>query len=513
MAKSVRSAAKIRSYSRERNDSGYESNEETENYLEQIVTNHQQEQQFHVYPVLRGSRPTPIDHSNSPVSRLAQRSASMFTPKPRSQSSASQTLKPIIHRRSTIFDSTIGRLIGITGTPKIHNEDETYVSTTFRNENTSKFVIGTLWNTFALVNNLFLQRPRKRRNALSGESVLRPDQLAHLRQLYSLAERDQSSTTNLQSIINENLLDSSSTDNLYSIILDILESNKANRCNCYGTHHISSCIYYDHSLPYVTNNTSQIENILSDIQKLNKIKYQDAATQSFVEKPQRTFTHFKPTQLLSHVSTQYSPIGDKNIDVSTQTMENNLNNISIQHKPEEKPKSMNISTQIIEDNNIHNRKTSLINQLKQVISSSTPKEPLKIEQKLDKKPPSHTVRSLVSMFETTNQINFPSQHKSITNNSKVLTPPNAPLLNISTEQTHSPIVHDTIEQYANEIASTIVDNAVLTATTTTLYYNEQQHRRFSLYNNGGGHGKGLLFRSNTFVPSIQTEDNRRGILK
>jgi hypothetical protein len=189
VAKSVRSAAKIRSYSRERNDSGYESNEETENYLEQIVTNHQQEQQFHVYPVLHGSRP-------------AQRSASMFTQKSRSQSSTSQTLKPIIHRRSTIFDSTIGRLIGLTGAPRIDNEDETYVSTQFRNENTSKFVIGTLWNTFALVNNLFLQRPRKRRNAISGESTIQPDQLAHLQQLYSLAKRDQSSTTdNLQSII------------------------------------------------------------------------------------------------------------------------------------------------------------------------------------------------------------------------------------------------------------------------------------------------------------------------
>jgi hypothetical protein len=194
-------------------------------------------------------------------------------------------------------------------------------------------------------------------------------------------------------------------------------------------------------------------------------------------------------------------------------MENNLNNISIQHKPEEKSKSMNISTQIIEDNNIHNQKNSLINELKQVISSSTPKESIKIEQKLDKKAPSHTVRSLVSMFETTNQIIFPSQRKSITNNSKVLTPPNATLLNISTEETHSPIVHDTIEQYANEVASTIVDNAVLTAITTTLCYNEQQHTRFSLYNNGGGHGKGLLFRSNTFVPTIPTEENHRGILK
>jgi hypothetical protein len=450
------------------------------------------------------------------------------------------------------LNSSIGALIGLTGTPKLNNEDDTYVSTRFRNENTSKFVIGTLWNTFALVNNLFLQRPRKRRNALSGEVNLQADQLAHLQRLYSLAERDQADerpTTNLESIVAESLLESSSinpTNHLQSVISDILSSKKDAHCTCYGNHHIPSCIYYDHSLPYLPNsdNISQIEKILSDIQNSSKSSYQDAATQSYIEKPQRTFTHFKPTndistQLHNHASTQYSPIGDKNsistqfnsteipnnIDVSTQTIENNLNNISTKSNLDEISKPMNITTQsipkIIEDNHIHDRRSSLMNELKQVISSSSPKDTIKSKQNLDEKPPppppSHTVRSLVSMFETTNQSNLLFQRKPITNNSNVLTPPDSTLLDIVTEEAHASIVPDPIEQYANEIASNIVDNAVVTATTTTVCYDEQQERRFSFYNNGGGHGKSLLFRSNTFVPSTdiltqETEQHFRGIL-
>jgi hypothetical protein len=153
-----------------------------------------------------------------------------------------------------------------------------------------------------------------------------------------------------------------------------------------------------------------------------------------------------------------------------------------------------------------------MNELKQVLTSSTPKEQIIHEEKLERKsPPNHSVRSLVSMFETTttttNKPNLLFPRKSsvtlVTNNSNILTPPDSTVLNIGSEETHLSMVNDTLEQYANEIASTIVDHAVLTATTTTLYYNEQQQRRFSLYNNGGGYGKKLLFQSNTFVPSTE----------
>jgi hypothetical protein len=506
----------------------------------------------------------------------------------------SQTLKPIIRRHSTLYDSSIGTLIGLTGTPRLNHDDDTYVSTTFRNENTSKFVIGTLWNTFALVNNLFLQRPRKRRNALYGDNNIQADQLTRLQALYSLGERDQANELpiqNLQSIVTQALLEpqTNRTNHLQTIIFDILSSTKDHQCNCYGNHHVPSCIYYDHSLPYLrgsVSDTSYLEQICNDLLKSNKPHQKDASTQSYMEKPTRIFTHLKLTnnvatqsspilaltQLHYHVSTQYSPTEttknnistqmnsrkvDHDIDVSTQTNENNFHHVSTQFSPQgienndnmnrlsriipktnryddhiyvnlstqlsseelkdTKPKHMNtliqLNSNVIEDNNIHDQRNSLMNELKQVFTSSTRKEQITHEEKLERKsPPNQSVRSLVSKFETTTTTNKPNlifPRKSsvalVTNNSNILPSPDSTVLNIGSEETHLSMINDTLEQYANEIASTIVDHAVLTATTTTLNYNEpeQQQRRFSLYNNGGGHGKKLLFQSNTFVPSTE----------
>ncbi len=538
---------------RERNDSGYESNEDTDNYIEQIVNNYQQEE-FHVYPVLHESRSpnierrgTTIDdlitsNSRSNISqRYNQRSSSISSQKLRRQSSIgnSQTLKPILHRRSTLFDSSIGTLIRLTGTPKLNNNDNTYLSTTFRSENTSKFVIGTLWNTFALVNNLFLQRPTKRRNALSGETNIQSEQLTNLQRLYSLAKQDREkeySTNNLQSIITEALLEPQ-TKNLQSIVFDILSSNKKHHCNCYENHHIPSCIYYDHSLPYITrfnDKTSELEQIFEDMMKPNKRKYQDAATQSYVEKPSRTFTHLKST---NNVATQSSIRGSK-INISTQTIDYNKNNFNsnntdlIRLEPKinnpivnedistRKPSILNqLKPKPIENNNnnnIYDRRNSLMNELKQVLASSSSSKQEKIPEE-NKSLPNHTVRSLVSMFETTSTIknlNLLISQKPIINLSNVLTPPESTLLNISSEEIQSSSLNNTIEQYANDIASNILDNAVLTATTTTLYHNEQLQRRFSFYKNGGGHGKNLLFQANTFLPSTQQEDqNSRGIFQ
>ncbi|CAF1122720.1 unnamed protein product [Rotaria sordida] len=649
LIKSVRSAAKISCYSyRERNDSGYESNEDTDNYIEEIITNYQQE--FYVYPV--SSRPrsismerqgTTIDdlisqNNNLPSRstnfsrnsrRYVQRSVSMSPQKLNRQSSInnSQTLKPIIQRRPTLFNSSLGSLIHLTGTPRLNYDDDTYVSTTFRNENTSKFVIGTLWNTFALVNNLFLQRPRNRRNAISGDSNIRAVELARLEQLYSFAERDQANelpTNNLESIFTDVLSQSKrhKTNHLQSIIFDMLSSPRQHHCNCYGNHHLPTCIYYDHSVPYVRRfpgSTSQLETVFHDVHKLNRPHRQDAGTQSYIEKPLRIFTHIKPT---TNVSTQYSPIRDKNstelnlkkkddkyyyydsIDVSTQTIEhkkNSLNDISTQFSPipiddnkdmnflyqpksrtniyddriyanvstqfsptpvenissnfksqiindmkikhtnastqfspipvedistqyyieeikDKKPKYTNNLTQlnskINQDNTIHDQKNLVMNELKQILSSSTSKESTIHEEKSEKKsPPPHSVRSLVSMFETTSlpkKLNINSQPKSFTNlttnSRKLISPLDSKSISMGLEEVHSSIAHDVIEQYANEVASNIVDNAVLTAITTTVYHNEQeqQPRRFSFYNNSGGHGKSLLFQSNTFVPSNGT---------
>jgi hypothetical protein len=158
-----------------------------------------------------------------------------------------------------------------------------------------------------------------------------------------------------------------------------------------------------------------------------------------------------------------------------------------------------------------------MNELKQVLTSLPSQSQIINEEQ--KSLPNHTVRSLVSMFETTLEVNKPNlifRQKTTNDNPKVLTPSETTLLNISTEEIHSSIVPDSIEQYADEIASNIVDNAVLTATTTTVYHNEQLQRRFSLYKNGGGVGKNLLFQTNTFVPSTEImheefDENLRGI--
>ncbi|CAF0726212.1 unnamed protein product [Adineta steineri] len=581
---------------RERNDSGYESNEDSKNYLEQIITNYQQQQEsFHVYPILHGPRSPTIDRqittiddlvlsnsthrSRSPISSIdsrrdIQRSSSMSSQRTPRQSN--QTLKPIIQRPSMLFESSIGTLIGSMGLPKLNHDDDTYVSTKFRNENTSKFLMGTLWNTFALVNNLFLQRPRKRRNALSGDTNIRVDQLARLQELYSLAEREQANElpiNNLQSIINEILTKQKNLpiNNLRAIIFDILSSSKKpNQCNCYGNRHIPSCIYYDQSLPYLrpfNGNTSNIEHIFDNMLKSNQPRHRNILTQPYVRKPARTFTHSKPTnniatqsspppltltQLHYNASTQYSPKEVKHMDdISTQTILNKFHDVSTQFssieiinnsdnfnivnqlKPkknqyndhvyvnispqlspqENKSKHTNISTQVIED-----QRNTLMNELKEVFT--IPKE------ELDRKsPPNHTVRSLVSMFETTTpvnklHINIPNNKASIksnTNDSKVSNSSNK-----ENEKIPSSINDDVIEQYVNEVVSNIVDNAILTAAIeTTNYSNEQQQqqqlqRRFSFYSNGGGHGKSLLFQSNTFVPTIDiikhdTDENFRGI--
>ena len=559
--KSVRSAVKFsRTSSHERNDSGYESNDENENYLEQIVTNHRKqrdEQIIHVYPLYHTSRSPTVEHHGATIDDLifskkpppdrrhhTQRSASMLPEKSRRPSSMrnSQTLKPIIQRRSTIFDSNSNSVM--------RANDQTYVSSTFRNENTSKFVIGTLWNTFALVNNLFLHRPQTRRNAMTGENI-QAEQLAHLQRLYSLAEREQQD----QAIPRETLSEPE-TNYLQSIVLDILSSNREpRRCTCYGNHHLSSCVYYDHSLPYIRRyleNTSELERIFHDIRRANQPKVRDASTQSYLDKPIRSFIHSRSTV---NTATQYSPMTNKinHLNISTQTSDNldqfhpksieytNIlprlkskdhtyinasplftstenEDISPQYTAEEIfPKrttdsSTQYNTKPFIDGHMYDRRNSLMSELKEVISSSniklqTAKQEEEEEEDEDRLLPNHTVRSLVSMFETTSPLRrksdliFPEN-----NNSKVLTPPDLSPLNITAEETLDPI-----EQYASEVASTIVDNAVLTATTTAIYHNEQLQRRFSSYKNGGGHGKSLLFQSNTFVPSNDVDSNLRGI--
>ncbi len=563
MIKSVRSAVKLsRSSPRERNDSGYESDEDNENYLEQIITHHQPEQQLHVYPVLHGSRSphlerrgTTIDDLISPRNsrhlsrsnlprRYVQRSVSMSGQRSRRQSSVgnSQSLKSILQRRSTLFDSSIGNLIHLSGTPRL-NSDDTYVSARFRNENTSKFVIGTLWNTFALVNNLFLQRPRKRRDAIPGDDI-HAEELVHLEQLYSLAEQDREN--DLHSTIRDAFL-KPETNNLQSIIFDILSSNKKEpSCTCYGNHHVPSCIYYDHSLPYIKrylDNTSELQKIVYDIQKSNKPKFQDASTQSYIDKPVRTFIHSKSManaatqstlgEVFSHAATQYSPReistqfnpNDRNyinifppmkandyinVNAATQVTPIENENMSTQYTLEKSsPKKPN-SPKKMDNEAIYNQRTSMMNELKQVISSTNFKPNITNEE--NKPQHNHTVRSLVSIFETTQpligmKMNLPVRQKSIIE---------SPQMNIPTEEIQSPISQDTVEQYANEVASSIVDNAVLTATTTTVYHNEQLHRRFSFYKNGGAHGKSLLFQSNTFVPASdvpirELDQNSRGI--
>ena len=686
LAKSVRSAAKNSRYSFcERRDSGYESNEETDNYLEDIVTNYQQDDHvFSVYPFLHETRSPSTERretlsddfasstetlsqsrrSSTSPRRPAQRSVSMSPQKSRRISATrhSQTLKPIIHRRSTIFNSTVGSLIRLTGTPRFNNEDETYVSARFRNENTSKFVIGTLWNTFALVNNLFLQRARKRRNAISGDTNIQADQLAYLQRLYSLAERDQANE--IPPDYHHPLVEGTGlppTRHLESIASEILSTAPTHRCNCFGTHHTPSCLFYDHSVPYFqpfSGPTARLEGIVDDIKTANKPHHRDATTQSSVDKPMRSFARTKPTShattqsspvlsftrlfhhvstqsdsradpttssirtfeelhprgfdhvnastqcspaLLAehptrqflHVSTQISPpppvaiehptlfhtqtdphTADANtsmsVDVFTQ-MESNtiddvtstfanvstqfsssdvrksnryeftqphpirmdgmLNKLSPQEVEDDHVRPRNISTQFNIDpaeaerhDHLEHRRASLMSELKEVVSSALPEK--RNSEGRDIVPTqstsAQTVRNLVSRFETVPSTSVAQESNLIVhqlplshvplNNVQVLSPPDSTILNIGTEGTHSSVVHDTIEQYASDMASNILDNAVLTAITTPVYHHgkhEQQLRsRFTSYNNGGGHGKTLLFQSNTFVPanpSVQQE--------
>ena len=570
MTKSVRSAVKkiSRKSSRERKDSGYESTEEKENYCEQIISHHRNEEQIiDVYPVLHASRSPQLERRGTTIDDLisskkpsdrrhhTQRSASMSRP---SSTRNSQTVKPIIQRRPTLFDSNSSSMMRLGPTP---HSDQTYVSSRFRNENTSKFVIGTLWNTFALVNNLFLHRPHTRRNAMTGENI-QAEQLAHLQRLYSLAERDQENSSptsqHFHSAVREALLEPQ-TNHLQSIVLDILSSDRERkRCTCYGNHHLPSCMYYDHSLPYIKRyleNTSELERIFYDIRKSNEPKARDVSTQSHLEKPIRTFQHSRstvnsatqssPIAIYSHVSTQYSPMGNQILhsipmNMSTQTT-NDLNSkpveytnilprmkskdhlyinigsteneeIPMQHTAEELiPKittdnSTQFNTKPLGEDQISDRRNSLLNELKEKISSSNRKTQITTTEEEEEEQedllPNHTVRSLVSMFEITSPID---------KNPKVLTPPNISTLNITTEE-----IPDSIDHYANEVASNIVDNAVLTATTTAIHHNEQLQRRFSLYKNGGGYGKNLLFQSNTFVPlneniHPQNDVNLRGI--
>ena len=636
LAKSIRATAKLNYHShRKRNDSGYESTEDTDSDFEQIIANYQQTQVYHVYPVSSVKRPTSIalrsttidnlmseSHIPSPRSsktsrQHVHRSASLLTQKSHLQSSINNNRMPTPSTRncSTILDSNFGTLTDLPTTPRLNNQDgNTYSSTRFRNENTSKFVIGTLWNTFALVNNLFLQRSGSRRNATYNESTVHTDQLAHLEELHSSTVHDQPNeipTNHLESVVNEILLEpnTNKTDHLRSIVSNMFISMRNHYCSCYGNHHIPSCAYYDHSLPYVRyfhNETTQFEETFRNVKQSNKFEHQNVAIQSQMKKPPRFFTHIIPT---TNVATQSSPIltltqlhnhrnnpfDDKNnisiqmnskevdnIDVSTQTLENNFDdkpienydhinncqsklnkyndnlyvNVSTQFSPiviKDSPTYFNyplinntkvnyihassqispikfedISTQYcledikikhekilnlnrIRDNHISNQRNYLINELKQALPSSTLNEETINDKESEKKSlPAHTVRSLVSMFETSSSLMKPNlvlQRKTSTKltvgHLKEISPVDSMCLNIAVEETNrSDTQHDMIQQCVNEIAPDIIDNDILTATTTTIVYdnNRQKSRRFSLYKNGGGHGKNLLFQSNTFVP-------------
>lgn len=559
--KSVRSAAKS---SRKRNDSGYESDENLdENYLDALVHHHQnrnEEQQriYHVYPMFHGPRSpsnvrrrTTVDDSinNSsprsrrtsiyPQQRYGVRRALSISPQQNRRISSfpnnSQTLKPIIHRRSTIFDSSIGSLIRVVGSPRLNNDDETYISTRFRNTNTSKFVIGTLWNTFALVNNLFLQRPRKRRDAIAGETNIQAEELAHLQRLYSLAENDQSEQ--FQSVLTTHFLQPKispeKVQNLQSIIFDILSSTEDHRCTCFENHHLSSCIYYDHSLPYhksYSTRTNELERVVQEIRRTNRLGRRDASTQSTVEKPQRIFVHSRRQSqyvkiesgstfpLRVDVATQSSPKQNKLNDKTTQSSPIDISKSSLKHLSDVSTQShpisirtSNVSTQIspirrqtnatqIDDEEIHRAHSTIIERpveesIDEFHRPSSPIKEISPVQSVQK------VRNLVSMFESPTTTNPPSL---------IHVNDDIPLSN----------AYDTVEQYANEVASSIVENAVLTATTTTLHHRQtttttmsddekdRRQRLFSLYNNAGGFGKSLLFQSNTFVPTVASMEKQ-----
>jgi hypothetical protein len=689
LAESVRSAAKrSRCSYRERSDSGYESDEDIEHYLQDVIRHYQNNEQIvHVYPALHGPRSpsserrgTIFDDSASSTGstlsqsrrssivpqRYVQRSMSMSPQKTRRVSSVrhSQTLKPIIHRRSTILDSSIGSLIRVVGSPRLNNDNETYISTRFRNKDTSKFVIGTLWNTFALVNNLFLQRPRKRRNAIAGDTNIQAEQLAHLERLYSLAEQNQADEMPFEQT--ESLVTPAApkartasiikTNHLHSVVFDVLSSTQGHHCTCYESQHLSSCPFYDHSAPYIrpfSGRTSRLEGIFSDIKKNSQVHWRDVSTQSPVAKPTRMFTHHRPSHSVatqsspksssastfksrqSHAYTQYGPMSNEGAmasfpsatttkvdpfertDATTQYSPINpikrFNDSSTQSQPtsgdthaelhrrtatggqslgtkhhiyvnvppsatsdghrtkgvhtstQSEPqferdirpanshattqyspvKNESIATQIPHDafksnivdkqklrprdahtddivRNETSRKndrtghafidhTRHIDERTEVSFPSSPNDDKFAEYRSTRKSDSpHTVRGLVSIFEP----NSSARHDSLTLNKFAMSIPlvDKSYLHVPSEsaarrhdhdETQSSMAYDTIEQYASEVASTIVDNAVLTATTTTVHHHDQQdqRRRFSVYNSSGGHGKNLLFQSNTFLPT------------
>lgn len=699
MAESVRSAAKKKRSFRERNDSGYESNENDDDYLQRVITNYQRNENIiHVYPVLHGPRSPSLerrrntivdsgsvisdDGNSSRRSSISQRpihrSQSMSPQKSRrvSSTASTQTLKPIIHRRSTLLNPNIGSLIKIFGSPRLNNEDETYISTRFRNQNTSKFVIGTLWNTFALVNNLFLQRPRTRRDAIAGDTSIRADELAHLEELYFQAEKSQFNemmNEPTQKLPGNSILKRRTTmdattnteriNNLQSIVFDILSSTLTHRCTCYEDHHLSSCPFYDHSAPYFkpfSAQTERLEMIIREILALKKANRRDASTQSSAEKPTRIFTHMKGKDNIKNrldgldqsaksvatqsspldskqyqyksrvmltsskqiesfrnsdridATTQYSPASSENkskvlvdsstqfdptvigdsqsqiyqrepirlnaqhgkshiyvnipsslrwqqknstgIDASTQFSRNSpeidftrkkscstqfsptfppgnktdfsnrstnteiniMRNISVQTSPvhisskkaeqlipsnRNSPETTKTSAQTISSTKKFMRTTIENRILEEKHTSYASNDSTRKKETTEKKLSDKTVDNVDHKLSTTNQSNESSQF---------LLLPQSSVLHQPTEELQPSNIYDTIEQFANEVASNIVENAVVTATTTPINHQAARNnktgyearRRFSLYNNGGGHGKSLLFQTNTFLPVI-----------
>ncbi|CAF1037344.1 unnamed protein product, partial [Didymodactylos carnosus] len=157
-------------------------------------------------------------YSSSPIKR------SISMDRRHSRKDISTSLKPILsNRRSTTasISTTRGSIgasndkrrslfslgSGIESLVRLDNprtfDDKTVLSSSFKNENTSKLLIGTLWNTFALVNNLFLQKARKRRDALTLTD-LNADQLEYLQRLANLMNYyNQDEETDYESNVND----------------------------------------------------------------------------------------------------------------------------------------------------------------------------------------------------------------------------------------------------------------------------------------------------------------------
>ena len=474
--------------------------------------------------ILSSDQSSPVITRRRTTDSTNQRSLSMSPMKTRSESSmrTNQTLKPIIQRRSTMLNSSIAQLVRLTGVPRLHADDDAYISDTFKNENTSKFVIGTLWNTFALVNNLFLQRPRKRRNAMTGESI-QAEQLARLQQMYSIAERNQNdqqtSTDNLRSIADE-ILTPRKTENLRTIVSNLESPTQKPLCTCYGTHHVPSCQFYDHSLPYIKkfiDRTVQLESKYLNVQQQpNRLVSRDATTQSDPDKPPRISPHLKSLhhvstqsspiqqfkQTYSNVSTQCSPIESQRkyinhhyVNMSTQKNPNKIStdsstqfsplsseqiyvNTTVQLSPTESDDQRRISPKKAPEENIYDRRNAFFREIRPIAQPSQ-------DQQSNPK-----VKNLVSLFETTLPLKKPTYV--------------VPLIGPKVDRN----LPTAVRQYANGVASKIVKNAVSTASENIIQTNEQLQKRFSLYKNGGGHGKNLLFRTNTFLPSPeQTKQN------